>query len=244
MKICYINPTVLLKRPIAEIIDILGKKHKLSLLIPQKKRLDSSMHYSDVKKAKIISYKTIQPLIASEFPIPCPTLLLIRSWKLLKNNDVIHMWVPFYLSTSFTPILKRLFFKKKKLILTMDTIPAYSFSMGPFMDILFKIYYKTLGKIVFSCVDQITLYGKSLIPYAKKAGLPLKKVKITPTGIKQRTNPVTKVIRREFNIKKDEKIALFVGIINPRKGVDTVIKVAKKLKNQNIKFIIVGDGPA
>jgi len=35
-KICYVNPTVLLKRPIAELIANLGDSYELGLLIPKR----------------------------------------------------------------------------------------------------------------------------------------------------------------------------------------------------------------
>ena len=244
MKICYVNPTILMRRPIAEIIDRLGDKHELSLLMPRKKgkRLDSSLHYSKIRKAKIISYPIIQAPGNYEWPIP-GFKFLRQAWRILKSNDVIHMWVPFYLNTSALAILKGLFFKKKKLILTMDTIPGYSFKLSGILDIFFKIYYKSLGKIVFSCADEISLYGESLIKYAKQAGMPIKKVKITPTGVNSKLKPKDKDIRKELGIKKDEKIALFIGLLVPRKGIDLIIKTAGKLRDEKIKFILVGDGP-
>ena len=153
MKICYSNPTILLKRPIAEIIERLGDKHELTLLIPVKdKKLDSSMHYSKVKKARVLTYKTLQLPISSEWPVPGPKYFKLM-WETLKQNDVIHMWVPFYLSNTILAITKGLFFREKKLILTMDTIPGYSFSMGEIMDAFFKIYYMTIGQLVFSFCD-------------------------------------------------------------------------------------------
>lgn len=248
MKICYLNPTILLKRPIAELSERLAKNksNEIGLLMPKKlfKGLDKSLHYSELKNVKIYSYSVINPpFISSEWPIP-GFKFLMQAWKALKENEVIHIWVPFYLSSTIFILLKGLFFRKRKLILTMDTIPAYSFSMGKFMDLLFKIYYKTLGKIVFYFCDCISIYGKSLIPYSKLAGMPIRKVKITPTGVNLEMKKQNKDIRKEFEIKKCDKIVLFVGLIVPRKGLDSVIQTANLMRNENISFILVGDGPA
>ena len=38
-------------------------------------------------------------------------------------------------------------------------------------------------------------------------------------------------------------MVLFVGLLVPRKGVDTVIKVAEHFKEEDVKFVLVGDGP-
>ncbi|MBD3355006.1 hypothetical protein GF361_03400, partial [Candidatus Woesearchaeota archaeon] len=68
-KVCYINPTILLKRPIAELIGRLGDGKKVGLFIPKKlfKGIDKKLHYSDVKKAKMYTYSTINiPFIDME----------------------------------------------------------------------------------------------------------------------------------------------------------------------------------
>ena len=99
---------------------------------------------------------------------------------------------------------------------------------------------------MFKLPTTITLYGKALVPYALKAGMPKKKIKIIPTGInlnKSNNNDENIIsIRKKFGINKDEVIILFVGLLVPRKGVDLVIRVANKIRG-NVRFIIVGGGP-
>lgn len=246
-RICFVNPTVLLKRPIAELIDRLGNNHEIGMFIPKKlfRKVDSSLHYSNLaKKAKIYAYSTVTvPFIASEWPVPVTPMFPINLIRIFLKYNIIHMWTYFYLS-SFFVFLTKLFFPKKKLILTMDTFPAYSFNAGKIMNIMFKIYTKAFGWLVFGVPDTITLYGRSLLEYAKKLRINLKKVHIIPTGVDvKRFEKAEGDIRKEFGIPKDQAVILYSGLIVPRKGIDVIIKTADKLRNKNIKFLLVGNGP-
>ncbi|UCD03890.1 MAG: glycosyltransferase family 4 protein [Candidatus Woesearchaeota archaeon] len=246
VKICYVNPTVLMKRPIAQISSMFGKdkNFKISILTPRLafKKRDDSLYYSKLEGVKVIAYPCINPPMKSEWPIPSLDFFK-KSWNILKNNDILHMWVPFYFSNTWIIILKNLFFRNKKLILTMDTIPSYSFKMGGIMDVFFKFYFKVIAKLIFRGVDYVTVYGDSFIKYAKEAGIPERKIVITPTGINFKLKDKDKDIRKEFNICKDEKIILFVGLLVPRKGVDIVLKTIKKFREDKIRCVLVGDGP-
>ncbi|MBW3018940.1 glycosyltransferase family 4 protein [Candidatus Woesearchaeota archaeon] len=243
-KICFVNPTILLKRPIAEIIERI-KGYEVTLLIPRKlgKKRDTSLHYSDLPGVNIITYPTVQmPFMESEFPIPAPSFFF-KAFKIFKENDIVHMWVYFYISSLWLSFIK-LFFPRKKFILTMDTVPGESFSAGKLMDSLFKIYHKLCGWLVFGAPNLITLYGKSLLPFAKNAGINLEKVKITPTGVDvAKYSGSYKCIKDEFGIRKNEQLLLYVGLLNNRKGIDIILKTLSRIKERNFKMIIVGDGP-
>jgi len=125
----------------------------------------------------------------------------------------------------------------------MDTFPSYSFKTSSILDVLFKIFFKTVGKLTFYASNNVVIYGKSFLKYAKMVGVPQKKVHITPTGIDLALKPPDNNIRVLFNINENEKIVLFVGLLNMRKGIDLIIKTLNLLKNEKIRFIIVGDGP-
>lgn len=255
-RICYINPPVLLKRPISEIMSKLDReRYEASLLIPKKlfKPIDSSLHHSKLaltNKSRIYTYSVINPpFISAEQPLPVTPMFLVNTIKAMKKNDIIHMWVPYYITSLKIIWLKKIFFPKKKLILTMDTVPGYSFSMGKFLDGVFKIYNKLFGWLIFKTPDIITLYGESLVPYAIKAGIPREKIRVLSTGInikkenfkdKDKNN---KDVRKEFNIKKEDKIVLYAGLLVPRKGIDKIIMIANKLRKENVVFLLAGDGP-
>jgi len=177
-----------------------------------------------------------------EQPFPITPMFKINVFKILSKYDIIHMWVPYYL-TNLAIIFMKLFYPRKKLILTMDTLPGYSFSIGKKMDNLFVKWNKMFGWLIFKKPDKITLYGRSLVKYALKAGVSPNKIQVIPTGISLSKKSASKDIRKECNISDKTKILLYVGLLNSRKGVDIILKTTKRLVKHNIKTIIVGDGP-
>ncbi len=246
-RICFINPGINIKRPISFIMNKLKTKEFLvSIFTPRKKNeilKEITRFYDDFDGINLITYPVWTKSSGFSWPIPINLEYFKKCWKILKNNEIFHVWVPFYPNTFILCMLKLLFFKKKRLILTMDTIPAYSFKFSSVLDILFKIFFKTLGKLVFLASNYISIYGTSMIKYAHKAGVPKRKIRVTPTGIDLITKPSDKDIKKIYKINEDEKLILFVGLLNNRKGIDLILKTANLLKSQKVKFILVGNGP-
>ncbi len=247
-RICYVNPGINVKRPISFLMNKLkNKRYTVTILTPKKKyeiKRENTRYYDDFKGINLLTYPIWTKSSGFIWPIPINLDFFRKCWKVLRENDIIHIWTAFYPNTLITCLLKLLFFKKKTLILTMDTFPAYSFKVSAILDILFKLYFKTIGKIAFFAANYITIYGKSFLKYAKKVGIPKRKIRITPTGIESTPKTSDKNIRVLFNINSNEKIVLYVGLHNKRKGIDLIIKTANILKSENIKFVLVGDGPA
>ena len=240
IKICYANPGINIRRPISFLMDALkNKEYKISVFTPRMKsnvKRERTRHYDDFQDINLLTYPVWTRSSGFIWPIPTNFDFFKKSWQILKENDIIHVWVPFYPNTFILCLLKLLFFKKKKLILTMDTFPSYSFKISSKLDVIFKIFFKTLGKIPFLASNYVVIYGNSFIKYAKNIGISRRKVKITPTGISLNPREPERNIRDDFNIKENEKIILFVGLHNKRKGIDLIIKTAYLLKDENIKF--------
>ncbi len=244
-KVCFSCPTVLLRRPIAEILSNLPNE-KVGLLYPRDLiRGFLKIHFEKFENSNIISYTTINPpIISFEWPIPLNPLFLVKIFKFIKQYDNIHVWVPFYIYNTAIILMKKVFFPNKRLYITMDTFPGLSFKTSKITDMFFKIYYKTIGKIIFSVADKIIIYGASMRRYALKAGIAIEKLKVLPTGINKDIKLKDRDLRKDFSIKKNEKIILYVGLLNERKGVSKIIKIAENLREKPFKFILVGDGPS
>ncbi|MCK4780628.1 MAG: hypothetical protein KAT57_10590, partial [Candidatus Lokiarchaeota archaeon] len=128
------------------------RRYKISILTPKRKhdiKRENTRHYDDFRDINLLTYPVWTKSSGFIWPIPTNLDFFRKSWKILKENDIIHVWVPFYPNTFIICLLKLLFFRKKKLILTMDTFPAYSFKVSSILDVLFKIFFKTLGKLAF-----------------------------------------------------------------------------------------------
>lgn len=107
--------TILLKRPIMDIVKKL-EGNKIAILYPKKliEHFDKNFNFRTVINTKIYTYSIINPLfLSSEFSIPINPMFLIYLFKILLRHDVIHMWVPFYISNTLLAYLfcKRWFMK-------------------------------------------------------------------------------------------------------------------------------------
>ena len=256
MKICYVNPTILVRRPIAELIDRLGseksnKKEKIGIFIPKKpfRKIDKNWHANkSLSKAKIYSYNAVNLPLRFEWPIPISPRFWTQLYRIFKTYDVVHMWTYFYIN-SWAVILFKKFFPKVKLIMTCDTFPAYSFSAGKITDFMFKTYTKLFGKMIFKIPDLIQVYGESLVKYTKQAklGILKKKIKILSTGINlTKFKQIKKADRKKLGLNQSDFVMVYAGLIVPRKGIKTMLRVLKNINknNKTVKLLLIGDGPA
>ena len=255
MKICYFNPTNNIRRPIAELANILAQEgHKITIVYPFSKTCPTKNWVANeaIKNGSIkaIAVKSwyFAPLRYS-FPNFFQLFKIIR--KVFKNNDKIHIW-EYYYPLSVFPLIYTVFNKKKrkKTILTTDGFVGYSYrpKEPAWLVPAFKLYTQLFARFLFKIPGTLTTYGQAMLPFARKAGVPMKKLKVISTGIhldkfkKIDWNKI-KQLKREFQIKTGEKVILFVGMLTERKGVDKVIQVSQNLLKEGfkVKTVLVGD---
>jgi len=170
--------------------------------------------------------------------------------EICKKNDIeiLHFWNYEYLTSVLT-----LFLRKKlqniPFIITIIGFPGLNWKYGAkIVDLAGLAYTYTIGKTVLKTVDHVILLGRNLIKYALWMGVPAEKISINSFGIDfQEFRPTKKVeeVRKELGISPSEKVVIFVGRLEPVKGIKYFLKAARFLckKMRNIKFLIVGDGP-
>ncbi|KKN57303.1 hypothetical protein LCGC14_0563310, partial [marine sediment metagenome] len=106
--VCFSCPTVLLRRPVAEIINRL-EHMKIGLIIPRDIVTGLlKIHHEKVKQANVYTYNIINGIhsIFLEWPIPINPFFFVKIYKFIKNYDIIHLWVPFYIGNTYITILK------------------------------------------------------------------------------------------------------------------------------------------
>jgi len=250
MKICYVNPTFLIRRPTADLIGELGDDNDVGIFVPKKpfRKLSPKWHSDkSLSKAKIHTYSAVNiPFINFEWPIPITPMFLIHLFKIFSKYDTIHMWTYFYIN-SFWTLFISLFYPKKRVIMSCDTFPTYSFNPGILTSWFFRIYTILFGWFLFKVPDKIHIYGESLIKHAKKIGIKESKLVVISTGINlSKFSAAKPTPRKNLGVKKNDFVILYAGLIVPRKGIDIMLKVTKKLvnKNKNIKLLLVGEGPS
>ncbi|MEW5896861.1 MAG: glycosyltransferase family 4 protein [Nanoarchaeota archaeon] len=251
MNICYINPTNNIRRPVAELANILAKKgYFISIMFPKSKNCptknwvaNEAIKNENIRQIPIDSWY-FAPL---RYGIPNFFQLIKETKKIFKNNDKVHIW-EYYYPLSVLPLIYASFNKKNKnkTILTTDGFVGYSYKPKG-LTLLFRLYTKLFARFLFKIPEVITTYGQAMLPYAKKAGVPMEKLKVIPTGIHlERFQNVdkrkVKELKKEFGID-DEKIILFVGMLTERKHPERVIGISQKLLKEgfDIKTLLVGD---
>ncbi len=231
--VCYANPAFLMRRPISELLALQEGERQLGLLIPAKRgKLDKRLYHTGLfKNVELLGYRALSIPVPFEWPIPMFSFFSAAR-KALREYDVVHAWAHFYPSTLILMFLS-LFYPKTKIILTMDTLPGYSFKPGSVLTFLFKLFTWTAGRIIYWAPDTITLYGKALLPHARRSGINMQKVTVIPTGMLVHKLPARAK-------KGAHPSVLYVGLLNPRKRVQDILEVARRLPDA--RFLIAGDG--
>ena len=248
MKICFINPTRVLRRPIVELTSLLAKKgHKITLVYPDdpEKPL-KNYHFTTLLNNKDIALKPIPSfdIGALRYSLPNLHYLIKICSEALKTNDIVHIW-EYYYPLSITPlILKHIKRSKAKIILTTDGLVGYTYKPNFLLSSIFRLYTNLSKDLLFKTPDKITFYFNELKEQAKKLDLPIKKILIIPTGINLKKFNVKKSnIRKEFKIDKKKILITFIGMLTERKRPSMAIEAAKRLrKKYNIHTLIVGEG--
>ncbi|MBS3169498.1 glycosyltransferase family 4 protein [Candidatus Woesearchaeota archaeon] len=253
MKICYINPTNNIRRPIAELSEILAKEgHQVSVVFPLSADCPTKNWIANdrIGKNQITRFPVrswyFSPL---RYSFPNIVVLWRTTRKIFKENDHVHIWEYYYPLSVFPLLYALLTGNRKKVILTTDGFVGYSYQPKEprWLTPAFKMYTQLFARFLFKIPKTMTTYGEAMLPYAKKAGVPLHKLRVIPTGIhlsrfQNISEKKVEALKAEFGIK-DEKVILFVGMLTKRKGTDKVVTISSQLLDEgmNIKTLIVGD---
>lgn len=225
MKVCLVNPTRLIKRPVSELAaELTERGHDVGILTPAG---ESGLHHeSYLDEITIHEYEAWEPPLSQEWPIPNPGLSkLIRG--LNDEYDVLHSWTHFYLSS-----LLLAWNQPETHVVTLDTVPGESFSTGWFLDKAFYLYNRTIGQWVLNQANQVTVYSDELISHLRNTGYD-NDIKVTPTGVKPPE------ITQDPGLPDD--YVAFIGLITERKGIDRLLKIAQRLPDTT--FLVAGDSP-
>ncbi|MCB9362519.1 glycosyltransferase family 4 protein [Candidatus Woesearchaeota archaeon] len=245
MRICFVNPTLLIRRPIAELVGKLAQENDTGVLVPRPlfRKVNTDWHANEhLSHAKIYSYAAINiPFIRFEWPIPISPFYFIHLITIYRRYDVIHSWTYFYLSSVFVALARLCM--GKKLIVSADTLPGYSFNPGKTTTALFKIYTRVFRGIVFGLADKVHLYGKSLLRFSRVINVPTKRISVIPTGINlDKFKSAKPAPRGKLGLSKQDIVFCYAGLLVPRKGIDIIINTIDKLRHEGLpaKALIIG----
>jgi glycosyltransferase involved in cell wall biosynthesis len=106
----------------------------------------------------------------------------------------------------------------------------------------------TIQDYIISNADAVIAVTNQIVDYCKLHGI-RKDVYLIPDGVDARIfdpakhfEDVTKRIRKQYDIKEREKVVVYIGRLEKWAGVQIVLRCAEKLKESNIKFLLIGEG--
>jgi len=256
MKITYVCPTNHVRRPISEMARMLAEKeHKVSVAYPNSRNCSTKGWAPNKKLLSTESGKKVRKILVPSYFISSlryniPKLgSVMGKLKEIFKADVVHLWEYWYPISVLVMFYALFTGQRSKLIMTTDGFVGYSYKpRSPWwLTPAFKIYTQLFGRFLFMIPARLTTYGKSMLPYSRKAGVGRDKLTVLSTGIhldkfaKVKKKDVD-ALRLKYSISRGEKVLLFVGMLTERKGIKTLITVAKKLidSGKKVKVLIVG----
>jgi glycosyltransferase involved in cell wall biosynthesis len=95
--------------------------------------------------------------------------------------------------------------------------------------------------------DVVVAPSTPIIDHAKQVGI--KNIFYLPNGVDTSVfNPRKyhesqgRDLRQKYNVRDNEKLAVYMGRLDEWAGTRLILKCAEKLKNQPVKFLLVGEG--
>ena len=224
MRICLVNPTRRIRRPISELAhELLDREHDVGILTPEGR---TGYHHEDyLDNATIHKYQAWDAPGSYEFPIPKNFHATLRSIE--DDYNIFHSWTNFYISS-----LLLAWEQPDSHVVTLDTIPGESFTMNWCLNAAFWLYNRTIGRWTLTRATKTTVYSDELTPYLRQTGFQ-DDVSVTPTGVIEPTVEETPDL-------PDDYVA-FIGLITERKGIDRVLTVAQSMPDT--AFLVAGDSP-
>ncbi len=219
----------------------MSKYANVTIVVPY----TDSTEGDDEKPYDIYRVKSIH-LPLTEYHVGTPKLKPISIEKdlLAKKFDIIHIHSPFTMGKLGLHIAKKL---NIPTISTMHTRFDFEFRKYLKSDRLSKLLIHQIIKVYnksFACIAINHAMVKVFEDFGYK-GTPI--VEYNGTELKLISNPKEAVARvnKEYKIKEDENVFLFVGRLNEVKNIFFILDVMKRLKEKGIqyKMLYVGTGP-
>ncbi|WNG19035.1 glycosyltransferase family 4 protein [Cystobacter fuscus] len=160
---------------------------------------------------------------------------------LIREVDVVHAHDCLYLSSSVTAALCRL--HRKPLLVTQHVgeVPY-----GGALDAVQELAYRTLGRAVLMAATEVVTYSPHVQAYFARLGL-RRPLRLIPLGFEPRFQPRSEPERRaarvSFGLPETGPLVLFAARLVPKKGVDLVARVQRRLALEGVRLVVAGDGP-
>ncbi|NQV19047.1 MAG: glycosyltransferase family 4 protein [Armatimonadetes bacterium] len=152
-----------------------------------------------------------------------------------KKYDVIYVTSPPLFVGVIGIFLKKIFPKTKFVFEVRDLWPDVAIEMGELKNPMLISMSKILEKKIYEKSELIISLTKGI--YKSISSISPEKSKFIPNGVD------IDIFKREKNIKSSQFIVVYAGHHGLLSGMDLIIEAANILRNEDIFFYFVGDGP-
>jgi len=255
MKICQIvpwfpsmNPTTLESRQgifeYRQIVKLNERGHEFKIIsVKWRGQSDYEKINNNIEVYRI-------PYLFSRIRYPIPNFIKLTN----KIEEICNNWHPdiiVYNHMEYLTALPSLYLQnriKVPVIVTIDSLPGVTWFCGnKIIDTVGYLHSMLIGKRIFKAADGIQFLSSELYNYIPKLSIDANNVFVITRGIdteqfKPRNGKDS--LRKEFGVKEDDIVILYVGRLDLVKGVNYLLQTAKELipNYKNTKFLIVGDG--
>ncbi|MHC3439855.1 glycosyltransferase family 4 protein [Natrialbaceae archaeon A-gly3] len=234
VSITYINPTKQLRTGIKSLSTGLSSKADITVLTP------SESEGRIFEEANVTyQYYNAAYVPGIRYTLPTPSFLRKLS-DMIKQFDLIHIYSYFY------PVCAAAVLEAARCntpsVVTVDSLPGVNWTSGSqLVDLIGRCYTSTLGRTTFKYANHVAALGNYLLeplsPYVSA-----EKRSVIPNGIDtEKFSPALDDLRDETETTE----LLFVGRLDPVKGIPTLLKAMKRLSrgtDDKYHLTIVGDG--
>jgi len=175
------------------------------------------------------------------YPIFYPTVLSKTLKSIISNFDIVHAHGHPYLSSYLAGKVATK--NKKQFVVTIhNSFIDYKFKL---FNILEKLNDKFISRYTLESTNMVITLSPYIDNYIKQQFGNLETT-IIFNGIdykKFELDKGKKEIRKLLNLPQEKFICLTVGRISFKKGIDTLLEVAKSCEREDVLFLIIGSGP-
>ncbi|MEG1008563.1 MAG: glycosyltransferase family 4 protein [Clostridia bacterium] len=242
--------------------DINGVVTSIKMLEKELKALGHEVYvfspskHTPTENENLYMLKSIPLFVAKKFKFRLATFYSRPIAKEIKelNLDLVHTHTEFSLGL-FGKIIARKY--NLPFIHTYHTMwEDYMHYVNPIMTdrgIYTKRFARSFSKNFMKKAECIIVPSRKTQKYLKYKCNVTKPIFVLPTGIDiapfniNNFNKEDKnILKEKYNIKKDDKIILYIGRVAQEKSIDKIVNSFKIVNEtiKNTKFVIVGDGPS
>ncbi len=186
-------------------------------------------------------------MVVNKLPKPLPPPYAIAPTKPMylmeetKKHRVVHFHNRFFYNPIYFTIVKSM---NRSVVLTLHN--SRTIGIDPTTDLLGQMYDDTVGKIIFDTCDYITAVSRDTLEKTLTEERFRKKARVIYNGVDEKVfNPKVDgtEMRERLEVKDDEIMVLTIARLVEQKGIKYLIDAMDKIRNTNVKLIILGRGP-